>query len=63
MFYIYIFKDFCIYTNLFTFKKAVARVYKHITKKNKIYSSSMASGNMHVVNLLILFKNNYCLAI
>lgn len=43
------------------FKKAVARVYKHITKKNKIYSLSKASGGIHAVNVLILFKNIHCL--
>lgn len=50
MFYINIFKKFCLYTKLFTFKDTVVRVYKHVTKKNKIYLSCMVSGGMFVVS-------------
>lgn len=49
------FKYFCIYANVFTFKEAVARVYKYNTKKNKSYLSSVALSGMPVVNFSILF--------
>lgn len=51
------------HTNLFTFKEAFVRMYKHVAKKNKIYLSSMASDGMFAFSFSVLFKNNCCLVI